>query len=528
MTVQRDRRDTRDPGASVGVVALGRDRRLRPQIAAIGALALLVVLAGLGLGGPSDDADGPSPSGPARTAAPSGTGVAALPSGDPQATSAAGDCDPLTSEAAPTVRLRSTSGDQSPVLGTNGPTPSTGPGPDPSDPDPSAPVAPTPGSPAEADWTVPGLERGLLLPSGASLILGAAQSACIAAVTVTYDDADAGTPGSNAREPWVVQPRRPTDEVRLGGLPAGDWVVRLDIEFAVPDTWLLSVARTAYFRVVASDAPVLAPSPQVTPAVACGPDPLGSGSPELVLVVDDGAPVAAQAGPDDPIPVEVAFGQVIEVRAIGNVCARGWSIEVSDGLGNAFLQESYPNPVDNPFLAAQNRWTLSQLLIGDSALVASIEFGRQRSGGGVWSLHLTTPGLPTGFASGPDGTVVPILPGCGQYWAQPGSDAFEPCFVQSVPDGLQPLRMEAGGVVRVELVGWSVVSWFARCGEVPESGDIRAEFVTLDGCDLGERQEPDAIAFVPWPGDRLVLVGITAERDGITAYGNYYVRIDAE
>jgi hypothetical protein len=106
--------------------------------------------------------------------------------------------------------------------------------------------------------------------------------------------------------------------------------------------------RTSYFRVVSGDMPVLAPSPQVTPAVACAPDPLGSGSPELVLVVDDSQPVAAQKGPGDPTLVEVSFGQRIEVRAIGDVCARGWTIEVADGLGNAFLQSRIRTPWTTP------------------------------------------------------------------------------------------------------------------------------------------------------------------------------------
>ena len=509
MTTPQDRRE---PGGQVGVVALGRDPRLRAQIATIVGVAILVVLGGLGLVGPLDEAAAPSPSGAPRSGAPSGApSTPSLATGAPT-TGPLVVCAGAGPGSPPTVRLRSTSGDQSPVPGTAGPSPSDGQG----------------SSPVITAWTVPGLERGLLLPPGASLVLDAQRSVCIVSVDVAIAGVHEVDPGSTVAETRREEPGRPSKDVDLGSLSAGDWVVRVEVTFLASTGRVSPTSRVAFFRVVAGDSLILAPSPQVTPAVACAPDPLGSGSPDLVLVVDDGPPVAAHEGPGDPTLVEVSFGQRIEVRATGDVCARGWSIDVADGLGNAFLQESYPNPVDNPFLAAQNRWTLTQLLIGDSTLTATIQFGRDRSARGVWRLHLETPGLPAAFATGPDREGVPALPGCGQYWALPGGDAFEPCFVQSVPDGLEPLALAAGSVVRVELDGWSVVSWFARCGEVPENGNIRAEFVILDGCDLGERSRPAAIAFVPWPGEWLVLIGITAERDGVTAYGNFYVRIVAE
>jgi hypothetical protein len=503
-------RTPRDPGTRTGTVFLGPDRRLRAQIAAIAGVGLLVVLGGLGLGGPPDEATGPDQSATARVGEPT-----APPSSSPSPTSATAGpvaaCVVPLGGNLPSVRLRSSSEDQSPVPGTAGPAPSGEPA----------------GSPVPEAWTVPGLERGLLLPSGAFLVIDAERSACIVSVAMAVAAADATDPGSVAGVPRVVEPARPTDEVNLGGLPAGDWVVRVEVGFIASDGGGASLIRTAYFRVVSGDMPVLAPSPQVTPAVACAPDPLGSGSPDLVLVVDDGPPVPQQ-NLKTAQPVDVGLGQRIEVRALGDVCARGWSIEVADGLGNAFLQESYPNPVDNPFLAAQNRWVLTQLLTGESTLTATVGFGRDRQSSGTWRLRLETPALPAAHAEGPDGVGVPALPGCGEYWDLPGGmTAFEPCFVQTVPEGLETLRLEAGGVVRIGVDDWSVTSWFASCGELLSTNGVPAEFVTIDECVLGGRSSPAAIAFVPWPGNRLVNIGITAEREGVTAYGNYYIRVDA-
>lgn len=507
----------RGPDLQGATVAIGRDPRLRAHIAAIVGVALLVVLGGLGLVGPPDEAAGPSPSSGPRTGAPSG--APSTPSGTTGAPTpgriaicaGAGPGDP------PTVRLRSTSDDQSPVPGTAGPAPSDGPS----------------GSPVIPAWTVPGLERGLLLPPGASLILDAQRSVCIVSVDVAVAGAHEVDPGSAIGQSWRLEPGRPSEDVDLGSLPAGDWVVRVEVEFLASTGRVSPTSRVAFFRVVAGDSLDLAPSPQVTPAVACGPDPIGAGSPELVLVVDDGPPISSRDG-GGANPVEIRLGQRIEVRVVGDVCARGWSIDVADGLGNAFLQESYPNPVDNPFLAAQNRWVLTQLLIGDSTLTSSIQFGRDRAAVGTWALRVITPGLPAAFATASDGRSVPALPGCGQFWTLPGGDAFEPCFVQTVPDDLEPLQVIAGSVVRISLDDWAVASWFARCGLASASEGLPAEFRTLDECDLGGRSTlsligfvPSTIAFVPWPGDRLVLIGITAERDGVTAYGNYYIRVEA-
>ncbi|MEW5992434.1 MAG: hypothetical protein AB1736_13975 [Chloroflexota bacterium] len=508
-----DRPPPSDPGARVGMVVLGRDRRLRAQVVAIAAVGLVIVLGGLGLGSPPAETASPRPSGPARTVAPTRTAPASAAAVSPSVGPAAACLPVAPDDPLPAVRLRSTSGDQAAVPGSAGAAPSDQPD----------------GSPAPAGWTVPGLERGILLPSGASLVVEAGRSACLTSVAVALAAADAADPGTAATDLRTVRPERLADELDLGGLPGGDWVVRLAIEFArVPQRGgEAGEPRIAFFRVVSGDVPVLAPSPQVTPAVACGPDPLGSGPPGLVLVIDDGPPILAQDGGGAGGPVAVRLGQAIEVWAVGDVCARGWSLEVADGVGNAFLQESYPNPVDNPFLAAQNRWTLTQLLIGDSTVSATIRFGRDRLVAGTWRLRLEAPALAAAMANGPTGPGVPVLPGCGQFWDYPGGTAFEPCFVQSVPDDLEPLDVVAGSVVRIELDGWSVVEWFARCGAERVGASAPSEFTTLDECDLGGRSGGVTIAFVPWPGERLILIGITAHRDGITAYGNYYLRVRA-
>jgi hypothetical protein len=494
MTVPGGRGDPR-----VGTVVIGRDRRLRAQIGLIAGLGLLVVLVGVGLGGPEDESARPTPSVTAGAGGPSGT------PGRPSDAIAAG-CRTVTDRNAPAVRLRSTSGDQGPVIGSAGPSPSS---------DQS-------GAPALNAWPVPGLDRGVLLPSDASLILDTARSACISAVSIAAADAGAAA-GPRAVEPRVVRPADgPGGDADIGTLPPGDWVVRVEVAF----TGLVET-RVAFFRVVSSDVPVLAPSPEVTPAVACGADPVGAASPDLGLAIDDGRPIPADRT-STAKPIEVDFGQSIEVRSIGDVCARTWSIELADVIGNVFLQDSYENLAGNPFIAAQNRWPLTQLLTGRSSVTATVGFGRDRESTGTWHLRLVMDALPAARAVGPDGASVAALAGCGQDWSLPGGRAaFEPCLYQTVPDGLDVLEIATGTSVRIDVDGWTIQSWYARCGEANSLGSEIVEFVIVDECDLGERSSPGAIAIVPWPGERLVLIGITAERGGVAASGSYYVRIHA-
>ena len=102
----------------------------------------------------------------------------------------------------------------------------------------------------------------------------------------------------------------------------------------------------------------------------------------------------------------------------------------------------------------------------------------------------------------------------------------------SVDTAGEPRQQVTGNVATaqvfgIDVDGWTIQSWYARCGEANSLGSEIVEFVIVDECDLGERSSPGAIAIVPWPGERLVLIGITAERGGVAASGSYYVRIHA-
>ena len=232
MTTPQDRRE---PGGQVGVVALGRDPRLRAQIATIVGVAILVVLGGLGLVGPLDEAAAPSPSGAPRSGAPSGApSTPSLATGAPT-TGPLVVCAGAGPGSPPTVRLRSTSGDQSPVPGTAGPSPSDGQG----------------SSPVITAWTVPGLERGLLLPPGASLVLDAQRSVCIVSVDVAIAGVHEVDPGSTVAETRREEPGRPSKDVDLGSLSAGDWVVRVEVTFLASTGRVSPTSRVAFFRVVA-------------------------------------------------------------------------------------------------------------------------------------------------------------------------------------------------------------------------------------------------------------------------------------
>jgi hypothetical protein len=325
-----------------------------------------------------------------------------------------------------------------------------------------------------------------------------------------------------------VDVTRLDDRVDIGRLPLGDWVVRVAVRFAADYSGVATgVAKQVFFRVVSGSVTELAPSPQVTPAVACGVGIASGAVPALVLVVDDGSAVAAPPDLDGVEPVTVRLGQTVEVRTEGDVCAQGWTLEVRDDAGNSFLQESYPNPVDNPFIAAQNRWALTQLLVGEAIVTAQARFAGNGAVEATWRLRVDAPELPSVIASGSDGSAA-VLPGCGQFWSLPnGISAFEPCDFQSIPHGLQILAISEGEAVHVDVPGWTIVNWFGRCGESRAVSAGISMFVVTDECDLGGNQAPGALAFVPWPGDRVVLVGITLERDGVTAYGNFLIRVVA-
>ena len=482
------------------------------RILAVLAAAVFVVAAGVGLGTPPDRSGelGPSrdaPSGAARS--PFAASAAPTPG-------VGSSCFPFLAGDPPAVRLWSTSGDRNPILGM----PRSGPSAKP----------PESGATGEqgSDWIVPGLERGILLPEGASLVLIAERSTCMADVTAAFAPADAAEPMSGAMT-LPVAASRPDDRLDIGGLPLGDWVVQVIVRFGDSETGVAdSTPREAFFRVVSGSVTELAPSPQVTPAVACGNRLGATELPALVLVVDDGPPITVPANLDESEPIPVRLGQALEIRTEGETCANGWTVEVRDTVGNSFLQESYPNPVDNPFVAAQNRWRISQLIVGNAIVAAQIRFGGDRAAEGAWRLRVETGELPSVIAIGADGGSAAVLPGCGQFWALPSGDsAFQPCDFQTIPDRLETLDVRAGEAVRIIAPGWQIDDWFGRCGEPRELDDRTVAFIVTDGCDLGASQEPGPVAFAPWRGDHIVLVGITLERDGVTAYGSFIARVVA-
>jgi hypothetical protein len=476
------------------------------RILAVLAVAVLVVAAGVGLGTPPDRSAASSPS----QGTPSAAGQSPVVASAAPTPRVASRCFPFLAGELPAVRLWSTSGDRNPILGVPAPG--------------GAAAAPGPpsGTPGP-DWVVPGLERGILLPEGASLVLIAERSTCMAEVTAAVAPADAVEPTSEATR-RLVDTSRPADRLDIGGLPLGDWVVQVEVRFGAGSAG--GVASVP--RVVSGSVKELAPSPQVTPAVACSNGFAADEPPALVLVVDDGPPIPAGGRFAEADPIVVRLSQRLEVRTKGDACANGWTIEVRDVVGNSFLQESYPNPVDNPFVAAQNRWRLTQLIVGNAIVSAQVRFGGDRAVEGAWHLLVETAAVPSVAAIGSNGGSAAVLPGCGQFWALPsGVSAFEPCDFQTIPEGVATLHVAAGEAVRIVAPGWTIADWFGRCGEPQDVDDATVAFRITNGCDLGASQEPGPVAFAPWPGDHLVLVGMTLERAGVTAYGNFIVRVVA-
>jgi hypothetical protein len=494
--------------------------RQEAGLIAVAALAITVVAAGLGLfdGGTDDDrgpvAVGPSGSAPAVSPSAASSAATALATTLPGTT-----CLPVTIGEAPEFRLASDAGEGEPVPGALGR---------------SHRVA---RSPITSTWPEVAPRLALALDRSASMVVTTAPETCLRSVVAEYvaagDRADS-PPSTILLEIGDATPRPRYD---LGSLPDGDWIVRVVAEYASDAAGHDEGAvMERFFRVFVGTGP--GASPLIGPAVPCEPLPAGAPAPRLELVADDGEAVLGvdlAVFPSADLPrgatVTGSFPGRLQLRVVGDACATSWLAQFMDGDASRDVlnENAQQNPGENPFLVAQNRMNLPNVILGHSVLEATVNFGREISARAGWDVTITGAPPPTVEVFGSGGAHLTARPGCGVGWTlADGRNAWEACGEPLVPEGAELLRVRSGRAVRLEVAGWTMVSWWVSCGErAPDS----TGYLETMGCVLGGGgngvDDAGPAMFLPFPGRHVVAAWITAKRDGDVVGAQYFMEIEA-
>ena len=274
----------------------------------------------------------------------------------------------------------------------------------------------------------------------------------------------------------------------------------------------------------------------MTPAVACAALPSTAPLPDLALVGGDGEPVSGVAwtgipfDPPDGAIVRGTFPEDLELRVGGNACATSWAVDFLDpASGDTALQSSIDNPGESRFYISQNRILLPETIIGQSVVRARVTFGRGRVAHAAWLLAMTGPPPPAAQFAGPDGATASALPGCGAGWyLANGRSAYEWCPGGVVPPALETLTASDADVIVFDVPGWDITNWWAVCGF--RSKDDPTLLAQPDACSLGgfagDSGAVGPARFLPFPGRRIVAMGVNATRGDDFFSAQYYVEVD--
>jgi hypothetical protein len=246
---------------------------------------------------PGPSADDASPR--ASAGAPRSSGRAPVASPERTAMNSSG-CIPADPADLPRVEVASTHDERDAARGVGRPG------------EEKAPDGPLTTLPTSA-WPVPGPSSALILESSSEIVVAADKDACMRSVVAEYLAVTdlGGVPTVLGLGEGNVVPPQP--RVVLGGLPIGDWLVRVVVHFA---TGVAGDEDTAvverFFRVTTDVNPAV--SPEVTPAVACAtldPDAVVG----LSLRVGDAEPVAG-------VDLDTYTGDITRTGAIVEADAR--------------------------------------------------------------------------------------------------------------------------------------------------------------------------------------------------------------
>jgi hypothetical protein len=489
---------------------------------AVTGVAITVLAAGIGFGGsdlvPGPSADDASPRASAGDPRSSGREPAASP--ERTAMNSSG-CIPADPADLPGIKVASTHDERVAARGMGRPG------------EEEAPDGPLATLPTSA-WPVPGPSSALILESSSDIVVAADEDACMRSVVAEYLAASdlGGVPTVLGLGEGNVAPPQP--RVVLGGLPIGDWLVRVVVRFA---TGVAGDEDTAvverFFRVTTDVNPAV--SPEVTPAVACAtldPDTVVG----LSLRVGAAEPVAGvdldtYAG-DITMTGAIVEGSLLDPLILSiddDACATSWTVQWLDAGGGPMFEVVQENRSDNPYLVSQNRIELNpqQSIIGHGAITAVVRLGMNRTVRAGWELNISGPPLPTVTFSGPDGDPVIGIPGCGANWSHPdGRSSFELCEATLIPETVRLLTVRSGDIVDIAAPGMDLLHWSVQCGT--RGGRNGSEFDYSGSCDLGGG--PSApMRFRPYPGRWMIQAYVGAQlEDGGQYFAPYLVEILAE
>ena len=378
-----------------------------------------------------------------------------------------------------------------------------------------------------AGWPVPPTSRALVARPTDSLALSASRDTCFRHVSVEYTATrtlnEHPAIASGGGISWFRDSLVPSARTLiLGGLPDGDWVVRVTAHFDSFETEPAGeLVTVTYFRILSGKGPFVTaptlspdPTPLISPTVPCAtlaPTPDIGAS----LVVGSSAPVPGGANDGaDPPEVHARLGDPIRVIVDGDVCAVRWSIGlVNDETGEEISVDRFDRPNDDPAYAAQNRWDIStfgrQVLTADLHFPGGIEVVRS------WRVTIDPFVVPALFLVGPNGARFEATAGCGLYVRfSNGYEAADECGSIGYAPGPEALMVRAYRAIHIDLPGWQIINWNAACGRVTTVDT--SQFDSPDGCRLGGGSADDGgpladpPAFLLPPGDTVVQLGISA------------------
>ena len=518
------------PGSAGGPVRAGVEAPVRPVLGGrrgirqrlglvtVAVVAITVVAAGIGLGGRGPLPD-PSASASVSSAAPSSSDGRPAPSRRPGTTPGptpmnASGCIPVDPADLPRFRLASTGPSGRAANGVDGPS--------------DWALA----TPQTSAWPVPLPSSALVVESTAALAIEPDDDACIRYAVAEYLAVKdiGGIPTPLGLGEINVFP--PAPGVVLGGVPLGDWLVRVVTYYSTGVAGNEDKAVVErFFRVTTDLNPDV--SPEITPAVPC-------------VTPEPGAPVglSLQLGDGEPVPgvdLDTYRGNIANNGALvegsgtdplvllvdGNACATSWSVQWLDSGGGTMFEVVQANRSENPYLVSQNRIPLlpEQDIFGHIALSATVQLGLGRSVRAAWELQRSGPPLPPIEVQGPDGQTVAGVPGCGSGWNYAdGRSSWEMCETTPIPDAVRLLSIRSGDIVTILTPGLTVQNWSVNCGT--REGRGGGEFGYI-GCDLGGGMS-GPMRFLPYPGRSVMQIYLSLQSGVDQMYGSYFVEIFAE
>ena len=296
--------------------------------------------------------------------------------------------------------------------------------------------------------TWPVLPLGGALRAGQSTLdLSALDHGCIRYVATEYAPSSIGNSSGGASFPVpfrTLNVSPPQSFVSLGSLPGGDWTLRVVAYFSTGQVGQEDASVIErFFRVITSpsDDPVPIPTPISPPVVACAPLPRDGGPPSLVLAGSAAGPIVGATGASSPSLVPVQIGDRIELQVRGDACALAWDFTTAPDSNAEFTHsDGEPNPGNDPFLFAQNRWLLQDLPTGQVTVTATVRFSADISTTARWRLDVHGRDVPAVRITAPDGgSVVAARAPCGAAWiAVDATSGYEICAV-GPPAGHDPV-----------------------------------------------------------------------------------------